>query len=185
MRQDFARSQKYAATVRTVIPESSEGVLQLIKSYKASKLFRFHSYFDAAEHDPQERWPETYDRFDLNELPPCIAYCLRFPNDNLLKPTNIQALTRALMKLGWHPGHIAGLIRSKLERDYGWGVQWLKYDASTRANFYVRLFSGLIADGIDQEEDLNCSSHKEKGYCLQTDCFNNLEDYKLSKDIKF
>lgn len=183
MRFDFSECQKYASEVKTIIPESSAGVARLIRSYRASKLFQFHEYFDSAKHDPPQIWQNTYDRFDLGILPPCAAHCLYFPNDNLLKPTNIQTLTRILIKLGWHPNHIAGLIRSKLERNFGWGSQWHKYDTAARAGFYVRLFSGLIAAGIDNEEDLNCFSHREKGYCLQKDCFRNLADHRLISDF--
>ncbi|MHB9155308.1 MAG: hypothetical protein ACYC5N_06385 [Endomicrobiales bacterium] len=179
MRRDFAASQRYAAEVETRVPEGSEGFRKLIKSYRASRLFRFHKYFDAAEHDDPGRWPETYDRLELDRLPPCVAHCLQYPNDNLLKPTNIQALTRVLMRRGWHPKHIAGLVRSKLERDFGWGTQWFRYDASARANYYVRLFSGLILCGVDEEEDLNCLSHAEKGYCLRPGCGHNLAEYKI------
>jgi hypothetical protein len=180
LRTDLEKCQKFAEEVTTGIPESSQGLDKLIKSYRASKLYRFHKYFDAEEHDDPEIWHHTYDRFDPAVLPPCVAYCLQYPNDNLLKPTNIQTLTRVLVKLGWHPSHIAGLVRSKLERDYGWGAQWNRYDASSRASFYVRLFAGLIATGLDSEVDLNCISHREKGYCLGGACYRNLADYRLN-----
>ncbi|MCX7940568.1 MAG: hypothetical protein N2555_02195, partial [Endomicrobia bacterium] len=113
-------------------------------------------------------------------LPPCVRHCLIEPNDHLLKPTNLQTLTRVLIKLGWHPKHIAGLIRSKYERNYGWGEIWYKYDAASRANFYVRIYSDLILTGIDKEEDLNCWSHFEKGYCWQPNCGFKLENYRLT-----
>lgn len=179
LRQDLAASQKFAATAENRIPESSAGVKNLMRAYRASKLYKFHRYFDSTEHDRPDSWPATYDRFDLGAIPPCAGYCLRFPNDNILKPTNLQTLVRVLMKQGWHPKHIAGLVRSKLERDHGWGRQWVRYDPATRANFYVRLFAGLLATGLDREIDLNCLSHAEKGYCLQPHCGFNLTDFKL------
>jgi hypothetical protein len=181
LRTDFEKSARYASKVKTAIPEASAGCGRLIEAYRASELYRFHRYFDSAEHDPPQRWPATYDRLDLRPLPPCVAHSLRNPNDNILKPTNLQALTRVLLRMGWHPKHIAGLVRSKLERDYGWGLQWLKYDAATRANFYVRLFSGQLAAGLDGEEDLNCVSHAEKGYCVQPGCGHNLAQYRTAR----
>jgi len=179
MRSDFGRCEEYAAEVSTKIPDSAVGVHKLINSYRSSRLYKFHRYFDSAEHDDPSVWPETYDRFDLSKLPYCVTHCLQYPNDNLLKPTNLQTLTRVLIKMGWHPKHIAGLVRSKLERDYGWGTLWYKYDASTRANFYIRLFAGLLCTGVDKEEDLNCAAHCEKGYCWQPHCGFNLADYRL------
>ncbi len=181
MRFNFRAAADYAAQVETEIPECSPGFEKLIEAYKASSLCHFHLTFDQEEHDPLEIWHRTYDAFDCNLLPPCVNHCLKFPNDHLLKPTNIQHLTRVLMKLGWHPKHIAGLIRSKFERDYGWGPTWMRYDASSRANFYVRLFAGLLTTGQDGEKDLNCLSYQEKGYCWQPFCGFNLADYNLYK----
>jgi hypothetical protein len=47
-----------------------------------------------------------------------------------------------LRRKGWHPRSIAGLIRSKFERDHGWGDYWYRYDAAARADFYVRVLGG-------------------------------------------
>ena len=66
---------------------------------------------------------------------------LMFPNDLLLKPSGIRSVTECLVERGWHPRHIAGLIRSKFERDYDWGNQWIDYSPAMRADFYVRIFS--------------------------------------------
>jgi len=151
----------------------------LINSYKHSQLIKFHKYYDQEYSHPPEEWPRSYDHFKIDALPACAAHALLYPNDNLLKPTNIQLLTRVLTKMNWHPKHIAGLIRSRYERNYNWGDFWNKYDACTRAQFYVRLFAGLIADHIDNEQDLNCISHQEKGYCVRPWCGFNLKNYKI------
>jgi hypothetical protein len=93
-----------------------------------------------------------------------VSDLLTWPNDRLLKPAFIQRVTRALMAEGWHPRHIAGLIRSKFENpEFGWGVNWLDYEPGTRADFYTRLFAGLAATGLDQVFDLNGISTMEKG----------------------
>ena len=85
-----------------------------------------------------------------------------------------------MLKQRWHPKHIAGLIRSKYERNHSWGDIWIRNDASLRADFYVRLFAGLLSDGTDQEEDLNCTSYQKKGYCWKKWCGYNLEQYKIN-----
>ena len=180
IRADLGLSQDYARHAGARIPEASAGIQALIKSYISSRLFRFHSYFDSQQHDSPALWPKTYDSFDPNTLPCCVAHCLQWPNDNLLKPTNLQALTRVLLKIGWHPRHIAGLVRSRLEKDFGLGSQWQMYDASVRADFYVRMFAGLIAAGIDTEADLDCLAHAEKGYCWKPHCGQSLADYRLN-----
>lgn len=178
MRSNAQACEDYAKKITTRIPEASEGISELIKSYYASKLYKFHTYFYSSSQDKPETWHFTYDKLNLDSLPACVAESLRVPNDNLLKPTNLQTLTRVLLSKGWHPRHIAGLVRSKLERDESLARQWRKYDAASRASFYVRLFSGLVSTGADTREDLNCFSHEEKRYCWQKQCGHNLMDYR-------
>lgn len=179
MRRHFRRSADWAAACGpTTIPDGSEGFLHLIDEYRRSRLAEFHRAFDAADHDPWTAWSRTYDALDLTTLPPCVAYSLENPNPNLLRPTNLQTLTRTLMGMGWHPRHIAGLVRSKYERDHGWGREWAKYDAATRADFYIRIFAGQIATGLDLLLDHNCVSHQEKGYCLRPWCGSSLGQFK-------
>jgi hypothetical protein len=178
-RASFARAAELAGQCRTDVPDASHSVVNLVDSYKRSALYRFHLDYDRVEQDPPEEWPATYDAFDPDTLPPCVVHCLREPNDHLLKPTNLQSLVRVLMKRGWHPKHIAGLVRSKYERDLGWRMDWRKYDPATHADFFVRQFAGLIYDGLDGEQDLNCVSHQEKGYCWKPFCGFNLADERL------
>jgi len=169
-----------AEQISCKIPDSGDGLALLLEEYKSSLLYKIHKDFDSCEHDDPKIWYKTYDRFETKILPPCVRHCLEYPNDHLLKPTNLQTLTRVLLKLNWHPKHIAGLIRSKYERNYGWGDTWYKYDAASRANFYVRIYSDLILSGVDKEEDLNCLSHYEKGYCWKPNCGFKLESYRLN-----
>lgn len=160
------------ASVR--IPEQSAGTENLVASYLRSGLFRFHEYFYAVQQDAPDSWPATYDRTPLDTLPACSRRILQEPNDWLLKPGGIQHIVRTMLALGWHPRHVSGLIRSKYERDFGWGGQWYLYDAATRADFYVRLFSGLLATAKDPLIDFNCRSTQEKGYCPAVECHDNL-----------
>jgi hypothetical protein len=176
--RDWGEVTDLARRASVAIPEQSDGTSNLIGTYRRSDLARFHKYFYSTEHDPPAAWPDTYDRTPLADLPPCARRILEQPNELLLKPAGIQLVTRVLMAVGWHPRHIGGLIRSKYERDYGWGEHWLLYDAATRADFYVRLFAGQFVSGNDELVDFNCRSTQEKGYCAQVACTQNLEDYR-------
>jgi hypothetical protein len=178
-RSDFARCADMAEHCRADIPDASHAAVNLVDSYTRSALYRFHMDFDAVRPDPREDWDRTYRAFRPDGLPPCVAHCLQEPNDNLLKPTNLQSLTRVLMKRGWHPRHIAGLVWSKYEQEGVWSLDWRKYDTETHANFFVRLFAGLLSDGMDGEQDLNCVSHAEKGYCWRPACGSNLAEERL------
>lgn len=149
------------------IPEQSAGTARLLDDYLKSPLRQFHETFYADQHDPKERWHETYNRTPLESLPPCARHLLIWPNDLLLKPAGIQLITRCLLADGWHPRHIAGLIRSKFEDPaFNWGVNWNDYVPAIRADFYTRLFAGMHVTGLDPLIDLNCTSTQEKGFCF-------------------
>jgi hypothetical protein len=148
--RDLGRAAEWAAQVSCLIPDGSSGTEGLIELYEQSEVRRFHDDYYAVEPEPPERWPDTYDRMSLDGLPPVARYALERPNDILLKPDFIRPLVAALLDRGWHPRHIAGLLRSRYERDYGWLNLWYVYDAETRADFHVRVLGGMIQMGRDQ-----------------------------------
>lgn len=166
VRQDDDDVKDLARRANVRIPLQNEGTARLLASYLNSPLRQFHKLFYAARHDPRETWSVTYGHTPLDPLPPCIRILLEWPNDRLLKPAGIQLLTRTLIGEGWHPRHIAGLIRSKFENPvHGWGEVWCEYEPGTRADFYTRLFAGQLATGLDRLIDFNCTSTQEKGFC--------------------
>jgi len=178
-RRNFRNSAEYAKAITMNIPTAGHGVLKLIKDYKNSDLYKFHQDFDNTRQDHPNDWHKTYDRLNLNEVPPCIATSLANPNPALLQPAQIQTLVRALTgKQWWHPKHVAGLIRSKYERNHDWEYNWGKYDANKHAKGWVRMYAGFLAMGLDQRTDQNCISHQEKGLCTQSFCGYNLGDFR-------
>ncbi|MDP8214642.1 MAG: hypothetical protein RAO92_09150 [Candidatus Euphemobacter frigidus] len=179
LRRHFHNAAEYAAGVECFIPDSTVSFKNLIEDYQGSGLYKFHQWFDSEKQHPPEKWGETYDRMNYLDVPPCVRRPLEQPNDLLLKPTNLQTLTRCLLARGWHPRHIAGLVTSRWVNGPGWPPdQWKHFDAASRANFYVRIFSGLLAVGLDEMVDHNCVSHQEKGNCPQPFCGYNLADYR-------
>ncbi len=145
--RDMEKAAEWASHTDCHIPDGSAEAEPLLELYLRSELRAFHDRYYSQEHDPADRWPSTYDRTPLERLPGFLQGALRDPNDQLLKPRVLADLTAELLGQGWHPRHIAGLVRSKYERDYGWLNEWYVYDAAMRADFYVRLFSGLIEVG--------------------------------------
>ncbi len=152
---------KLAETISTSIPDHTIEMRRLLQHYMKSPLHAFHDHFYSEEHEPVPHWPLTYDMTHLEDLPEPARHALLFPNDLLLKPCNMQKVTEALLAKGWHPRHIAGLIRSKFERDYGWGDQWEGYSPAMRADFYVRIFAGKTVSLKDTLNDIksSCVSH--------------------------
>jgi hypothetical protein len=69
-------------------------------------------------------------------------------------------------------------VRSKFVNPcHGWGDRWREYDPATRAEFYVRLFAGQIATGLDTGVDFNCVSQQEKQFCWNP-CGCSLEPFR-------
>ncbi len=77
----------------------------------------------------------------------------------MLNPGPIRQLIAFLLNEGWHPRHIAGLIRSKYERNYGWLNQWYVYDAGMRADYHTRVMAGLMKLGLDHLADQPVGAH--------------------------
>ncbi len=179
-RSDLGEAAQLAETACVDIPDASLPMERLIHAYQGSHLAQFHAEFYSQEHDAPARWPETYDLTPLEALPPCARMILDRPNDLLLRPACAQRIVRVMLALGWHPRHIGGLIRSKYERDHGWGDQWRGCDPGTRADFYARVFTGLFVTGVDDLVDFNCQSAREEGNCFIPQCDDNLQTYRDS-----
>lgn len=175
-RRNYDASAEMASVGSCVLPDAANSFYPLIQQYRTSSLAQFHEEFDSVEHDHLKEWSKTYDALNLSKLPPCIALPLARPNPLVLQPTHLQNISRYLYLSGWHPKHIGGLIRSKYERNFRWSEDWTHLDAATRANFWVRLYSGALAVGLDQRTDFNCVSMQERGLCPKPWCGHNLAD---------
>ncbi|NLF29540.1 MAG: hypothetical protein GX591_01490 [Planctomycetes bacterium] len=169
-RDSLQRARALAAASDTTIPDASKGTAALVEAYRGSELAAFHAQFYDETPEPPGRWPQTYDRFDAAALPPCGRRVLEHPCDLLMQPGLIRHVVRLLLASDWHPRHVAGLIRSKYERDHGWGGYWYHYDATSRAEFYTRLFAGLLAAGLDDLADFTCPATGARGDCRQDGC---------------
>lgn len=174
-RLDPVRAARLASSTSTRIPDAPGEDLRWVESYRRSRLARFHRDFDEGRHDEPATWSATYDRLDLSRVPACVRLPLEWPNPLLLQPVFLRTVTLALWGMGWHPRSIAGLVRSKYERDYGWGDQWYRYSAAARADFYVRLFAGLLVDGLEERSEFSCESQRGRGVCANTGCGYDLE----------
>lgn len=178
--RDSVEAAELARYASVEIPEQSQGTYRLAEAYAASPTAAFHHWFYSQDHERPDRWPETYDFTPLDPLPPCARQILTHPNDALLKPAGIRHVVRVLLALGWHPRHVAGLIRSKYERDFGWGEKFFQYDAATRADFYTRLFAGLIAAGIDDLDDFRGEDLRQLDFCTAEQGDDSLAGFRES-----
>jgi len=162
--RDMGKAAQLASHTDCFIPDCSQGLEDLTSQYLQSDLREFHDEYYSQEHDPVEKWPYTYDRAPVWRYPPYIRHILEHPNDALLSPGPVRQLVAFLLNEGWHPRHIAGLIRSKYERNYGWLNQWYVYDAGMRADYHVRVMAALMKLGRDPLADRLVGAHREIDY---------------------
>lgn len=165
---------KLSRDVRVSIPDRSGPTEALLDHYETSELAAFHREFYQEPSAPISG--EICG--PVSGAPPCMNWLLEHPNDWLLRPAALQYVSRILMALGWNPRAIARLICDCYEKDLDWSDLWVRLDPLYRAVFYTRLFCGMIMTGADRLIDLNCVSHREKGYCMFSDCNTNLADYR-------
>jgi hypothetical protein len=178
LRRDFGQVAELAGTVSTAIPVQHEAMDRLIEDYERSALRRFHDWFYAEETHPPERWERTYDHIPRRVLPPCVRRILEDPHDRLCQRMGVRLVIWTMLALGWHPRHIAGLIRSRYERDDRQGQKWREYDPGFRAEHYTRIFSGLFAAGFDDLQDFDCGFLRANGLCAEGPC--RMKDFRRS-----
>ena len=158
-----------AGRASALIPDVHAG-RAWVEDYRRSRLARFHLEFDAGPEVAHEAWPYTYDSLDLQTLPACARLALESPNPKLLVPVHLRTVALALWGLGWHPRSVAALIRSRYEKDFGWGRLWQRYDAAARAEYYVRTFCGAVTDGLEDPAGFTCESQALRGVCPSGGC---------------
>jgi hypothetical protein len=170
IREDAKSAAEAATAADATIPDVAAAP-RWVQDYEAGPVSRFHREFDAGPQADASTWSFTYDTVDPEDWPPCIGIPLTIPNPLLLKPVHLRSVSLGLWALGWHPRSIAGLIRSKYERDFRWGGLWSRYDAASRAEFYVRVFCGAAADGLESCGDFTCATQGGRGLCQDAVCY--------------
>jgi hypothetical protein len=139
-----------------------------VRDYRRSALGAFHAAFD--DGPPEGGRPSREAVLAGGRLPSCIRMPLERPNPHLLMPVYLRAVTLGLWSRGLAPRAVADLVADTFQEDHGWGDQWERYDASTRARFYVRLFAGLAYGGLESVEAVTCSAQAARGACPGWGC---------------
>jgi hypothetical protein len=169
IRRDLDAAAALAARCSATLPDVTEAPAW-IEEYRTGPLGRFHAEFDRGPELGRELWPFTYDRLARPGLPGCLRYPLESPNPFLLRPACLRTVALTLWGLGWHPRSIAALVRSRFEKDFGWRPSFSKYDAGTRASFYVRVLCGALRDGLEDPHEFDCQAQAARGLCEPASC---------------
>jgi hypothetical protein len=172
--RDVRHASRAARTASAVLPQAAGGAGRLVDGYLRSPLAEFHRRFYATRARTAAERDELFQAVPLASLPNCVAQPLAQPNDLLLRPAQVQHVTRWFLAEGVAPRDIAALVQSRYDGDCDWGDHWRMRDARTRAEFDVRVFAGLIATGVDRATDFNCRSAQEKDLCPSQPCGHDL-----------
>jgi len=173
IRSDPAAAARLAGDIVAAIPDVTDAP-RWLRSYADSVLAWFHRGFDEEPPMGTRAAADLYARIPRAELPLCVRQSLEKPNPTLLVPTALRAVALVLWSRGWHPRHVADLVRSRYEADHAWGDLWTRYEPSARADFYVRLFAGAVVAGLDHAKDFTCHSQQLRGGCPGGECGHEL-----------
>jgi hypothetical protein len=169
LREDARAVAAWARSAVAAIPDVGDAP-GLLEAYRRGPVGRFHRHFYAGPRLARAEWPFTYDRMTDHELPACVRAPLEHPNPLLLRPAFLRSVALTLWGLGWHPRSIAGIVASRFEKEHGWRPTFERYDAQSRAEFYVRLFCGAWAGGLDSAADFTCETQRGRGVCEGQRC---------------
>jgi hypothetical protein len=168
LRTDLAAAAQHAASCSTVIPDVADAT-GWQREYEGSGLAAFHAEMDHAPESAE--WAgRTGGLFDVESLPPCASAVLRHPNPGLRQPRHLRTVALALWSMGWNPGTIVALVRSRYEEPHDWGTHWQRHDAARRAAFFVRLFCAAGADGLEDGGAFSCETQRRRGLCPPEGC---------------
>jgi hypothetical protein len=162
-RGDAGAAAALASSSSSAIPEAASAP-RWIRAYADDVLAWFHRRMDEAGRRPAGVIAE-YARIPPERLPLCVRRALETPNPSLLVPANLRTVTLVLWSRGWHPADIAALVAARFRSGEGWGGLWQRYDPAARARFYVRLFAGAVAAGIDPPDSFTCCAQQARGAC--------------------
>jgi hypothetical protein len=166
-RRDIARAAWLADWLSAGIPDVADAPAWRTR-YAASPLAALHAELDAGLRDAVPADEEA-----PGEPAPCVHPPLRHPNPWLLQPRHLRTVTLGLWSAGWPPGAIAREVQARFEEPHGWGGLWARYDPASRAAFYVRLFCGAAAAGLE-DGAFGCESQATLGLCPGGPCEHDL-----------
>lgn len=169
IREDPEAAGRLAERHSARIPDVPEAARSWLDDYERGPLVRLHTDLDEAWDEPEPA-PEP----DLDALPACAAWPLRHPDPALLQPGHLRTVTLALRAHGWPPAAVARVIQARYENEPGLRTLFRRYDAASRAAFYVRLFCGAAEAGLEIHDDFTCAAQAARGLCSGGACGHDL-----------
>jgi hypothetical protein len=171
-RRDPEEAARLAEREKTPVPDFAEAA-GWRAAYERGPLGAFHREFDRGPSVHSARaWAD--EDVDLAALPACVRLPLEHPNPLLLMPLYLRCVALGLWGTGWHPRSVARLVCARYRRDFSWDGLWDRVEPCARAEFYVRLFCGQAACGLEDETTFDCASQAARGGCPWSGCGHDL-----------
>ncbi len=168
-RRDPTGATCWAAMGRATIPDVSEAGT-LLMDYENGAVARFHHEFDSGPAELSSSWPTRQDEFEVADLPACMSTPFANPNPLLLRPSCLRSVALGMLGLGESPRAIADAVSVVYREEHGWQPPFSHYDAARRANFYVRVLCGALADGLDSAAQFSCATQATRNLCFPGRC---------------
>lgn len=162
---DLEKTAEYSQRFSGIIPESNDNLIDFVQEYKQSPLFEFHNDFESTEDLPRS---EALERAKMDpHITDFVKHILYFPNPMALQPKNMMGFVYDLLIYSqWPPKHIANILRDLyIDPKYNWNIDFFKYPAEEKANFWARTFSALTlwkTKKLNLNPRTNAGSHLKK-----------------------
>ena len=140
---DLEKASRHAERFSGIIPAADDSLIDLIREYRQSPLFALHEEFERTEDLPRHEAIEWAKRDP--RLTDFARHILHHPNPMALQPKNMMGFVYDLLIYAdWKPKHIANVLRDfYINTGWGWTIDFFKYPAEEKADFWARTFSSL------------------------------------------
>jgi len=140
---DLEKAADHAQQFSGFIPCSNETLIDFIREYESSDLFRFHQEFENLADMARGKALE-YARKEEN-IPGWTRNILHDPNPSALQPQKLKGLVYDfLIHANWKSKHIANILRDIYQNpSFNWTQDFFKYPAEEKANFWARTYSAV------------------------------------------
>lgn len=140
---NLEKAAAHAERLTGEIPANDDSMLSLVQEYRKSPLFELHRRFDRTADLPRtDALARAWREPNASDL---VREVLHRPNPLALQPKNMLRFVRDLVRgAGWQPKHVANVLRDLyIDPRHHWHLDFFKYPAEEKANFWARTFAAL------------------------------------------
>jgi hypothetical protein len=140
---DLQKAAEHSERFTGYIPSSNDSLVEFLREYQASDLCLFHEDFESQGDLPRGAAVERARR--ERNVPEWAREIVRHPNPSALQPKKMIGFVHDfLVGAGWHPRHIANILRDLyIDPQHGWTQDFFRYPAEEKADFWARTYGAV------------------------------------------